>query len=192
MLGQVHGRCMMGDLRFFPSGNGRRDSFEHFLVLQCVPVTLVDDIIYTLTVERQHVITVQLMVDIEVKHFHCRSHGGRCQKGDGLHEEVGRGIQLVQFAVDGHVRADDYVGSHGPGDVNGEVVTHAAVQQDLSVLAHSPEIEWYGHGGTESVRDASAGPVFGCQGIKVRCDAGVWDGEVGETDVILISDAHAA
>ena len=157
--GQVHGRTVPGDARVGPAGHLGRDRLEHRLVLAGVPVSLVDDVIDTGLVEGEHRVALELMVDADIpvigEDFLGGTVGGGGQEGDRLHEEVYGGIQLVQLAVDGHVRADDDVRAQGLGDIDGEVVPHAAVQEHFAFLAHGAEVEWDGHRGAEGVRDAS-------------------------------------
>ena len=144
---------------FALAGHLGRDRLEHRLVIAGVPVSLVDDVIDTGLVEGEHRVALELMVDADIpvigEDFLGGTVGRGGQEGDRLHEEVHGGIQLVQLAVDGHVRADDDVRAQGLGDIDGEVVPHAAVQEHFAFLAHGAEVKRDGHRGTEGVRDAS-------------------------------------
>ena len=190
--GQVHRRLVPGDVRNGLAGYGNRDGLEQLFVGQRVLIALVNDVIDTGVVEGEHGVALEFVVDAEVQHLAGRAVGGGGQEGDRLQEEVHRGVELVQLAVDGHVRSDDDVRAHGLGDIDGVVVPHATVQQHLSVLAYSPEIERDSHRGTQGVGDTSGGPVFGSHGIEIRGDAGIRNRKIGEADAVLIAYAHGA
>ena len=192
LLRQVDGGRMAGDLGLRLPGDDLRDGLEQFLLLDRVLVALVDDVIDGSVVEGQHRVALQLVMDAYVQHLAGGAVRGGGQEGDGLQEEVDGGVELVQFAVDGHVRADDDVRAHRPGDVDGIVVPHAAVQEHLAVLAHGPEVERDGHRGTQSVGDAAGGPVLGRHRVQVRGDARVGDGQIGKADAVLVAHGHGA
>ena len=186
LLRQVEGGRMAGDLGLRLPGDEGGDRLEQLLLLDGVLVTLVDDVVDGGVIEGEHGVPLELVVDAEVQHRPGGTVGGGGQEGDRLQEEVDGGVELVQFAVDGHVRADDDVRAHRPGDVDGIVVPHAAVQEHLAVLAHGPEVERDGHRGPEGVGDLAGGPVLGRHRVEVRRDAGVGDGQVREADAVLV------
>ena len=147
LLGEVEGGRMAGDLGRPLPGHDLRDGFEQFLLLDRVLVALVDDVVHGCVVKGQHRVALQFVVYAEVQHLAGGTVRGGCQEGDGLQEEVDGGVELVQLAVDGHVRADDDVRAHRLGDIDGIVVPHAAVQEHLAVLAHGamlPEVQYLG------------------------------------------------
>ena len=191
-LGQVEGGRMAGNLGHPLPNDGLRDGLEQLLVLDRVLVALVDDVVDGSIVEGKHGIALQLVMDADVQHLAGGTVRGGSQEGDGLQEEVDGGVELVQFAVDGHVRADDDIRAHRLGDIDGIVVPHAAVQEHFAVLAHGAEVERDGHRGPEGIGNAAGGPVLGRHGVQVRGDAGVGDGQVREADAVLVADGHGA
>ena len=198
--GQVDGGRTVLHRRHRLPGHFRGDGFENFLVGDGILISLVNDIVHALGVEGQHRISFEVMMDMDavfvlellVQNLQGRPLRTRSQQGDGLHEEVRRRVELVQLAVDGHVRSDDDVRSHFPGDIHREIVPHASIQENFAILAHSPEIEWNRHRGTQGVGDAAGSPVLGRHGIDIRRDAGIGDRQVRKAQAVLVTYAHAA
>ena len=189
-LGEVYCRRVLMD-----GGNGLAGYFpgnclEFFLVVKGVPVTLVYDIVYALVIEREHIVAGEFVVNVHIQHLHCRPGGAGGQEGDGLEQEIDRGVELVDLPVYGHIGSYHYVRPHLLGYVNGEVVAHSSVKENLSSTAHGPEIERDGHCGTQGGGNAAVSPVFGGHCVQVRGYIGIGYGQVRKADAVLVSNAH--
>ena len=191
-LGQVDRRRMVDDSRLGLSDHKRRDGFEQFFVGNRILIALVDDIIDTGIVEREHVIALQGVMDIQVSHFLGRSESMGREEGDGLEQEIYRGIQFVEPPLGGHFGADDDVRPHFPGKVDREVVAHAAIQQHFPTIADRTEIERNGHGRPHGRGDLTSRPILGSQSVEVGRDAGIGNGQVSEADAVLVTHAYGA
>ena len=111
---------------------------------------------------------------------------------DVLHQQAGGGTQLGEFPVHRHLGADHDVGPHRLGDIDGEVVPRAAVGQDHVLGADRPEIERDGHRGTHGVHQLAGRPVLLAHGVHVRRHAEEGNGQVFESEGILIADGDGA
>ena len=112
--------------------------------------------------------------------------------GDVLHGEAYDGAQVRQVAAGRHLGTDDDVRSHGPGDIDREIVAGSAVAQHHAFRAYGPEIDRDGHGGTHGVDHVAGGPVLLLHGMHVRRDAIEGDGEGVEGEGVLVADRNGA
>ena len=115
--------------------------------------------------------------------------------GDKVHagdQDVRQVLDFIGLQVcPGQIDADDNVGPHLAGDVNREIVAHAAVREHHSVVTDRGEKAWDAHGGAHGQVDGTVVPYLGLSGRHVRGHAGERDGELEEVRGIRITHRTA-
>jgi len=78
------------------------------------------------------------------------------------------------------VDGDDHVGAHFADDIGGEIVDHAAVDEDFFALADGSEDAGNGNGGAHGFGERAALEDIGLAGNEFRGNAAEGDGEIVE------------
>lgn len=131
--------------------------------------------------------------DDDVGAFHHAQFVGGDDDADGPLDDAGEGVQ--RFGVDRGLRemdSDDDVGSHLPGDIDGEILEDGAIDIEFAAAVGRSEDAGEGHGGAEGIgEDAFAEDLF-FAGDKIGGDAAEGSGEVVEGVEFGVGEGPAA
>ena len=107
--------------------------------------------------------------------------GDRDGNGDRLGQNIGQRLKLtLGWHGRAEVNGDDHVSAHIAGDIGGEIVHQAAIDENAALPFHRSENSRHRHGGAHGTGEIAAAKDEGLAGFKLGGDAAERGGKLVE------------